>query len=153
MSKSLYFAYGSNLCLDQMKERCPDSEKVTSFTLKDYKLVFRTVADIEKSIDSGVEGVIFRISKKDEIALDRYEGVPDLYRKEYLGLGINGRIKKVLYYKMNIKGLGKPSNTYYRVIEKGYEQNNLNKKNLVKALEFSVKNRKDPIHISPRWKD
>ena len=54
---------------------------------------------------------------------------------------------------MNIKGLGKPSNTYYRVIEKGYEQNNLNKKNLVKALEFSVKNRKDPIHISPRWKD
>ena len=153
MNKILYFAYGSNLFLDQMKVRCPDSEVVKSFILNNYRLVFRTVADIEESKGSKVPGVIFKISKKDEFSLDKYEGVPTLYRKEYFDLHLDREANKVLYYKMNSKGLGKPSNKYYEVIQKGYEQNNLDKKELIKAREFSVKNNKPPTYTSERWKD
>ena len=90
MSKTLYFAYGSNLHLTQMKDRCPDSEVFMSFILKNFKLVFRTVADIEKNVGSEVNGVIFKISQKDEKSLDRYEGVPTLYKKEYFKVDIEG---------------------------------------------------------------
>ena len=55
----LYFAFGSNLHKKQMKRRCKDSKYIGCYTLKNYKLSFRTgnysrgimragVADIEK---------------------------------------------------------------------------------------------------------
>ncbi|MBM32190.1 MAG: hypothetical protein CL764_04935 [Chloroflexi bacterium] len=100
MSKTLYFAYGSNLHLEQMKNRCPDSEVFMCFILKNFKLIFRTVADIEKDVGSQVNGVIFKISQKDETSLDRYEGVPTLYKKNYFEVSIENKKHKVLYYKM-----------------------------------------------------
>jgi len=111
MSKTLYFAYGSNLHLAQMKDRCPDSKVFMSFILKNFKLVFRTVADIEKNVGSEVNGVIFKISQKDEKSLDRYEGVPTLYKKEYFEIDIEEKQNKVLYYKMtsSYNGYGEPS--------------------------------------------
>ena len=51
----LYFAYGSNLNLFQMKRRCKDSVFLKKFELKGYKLNFRSkyrAADIEKSKNS-----------------------------------------------------------------------------------------------------
>jgi hypothetical protein len=155
MSKTLYFAYGSNLHLEQMKDRCPDSEVFMSFILKDFKLVFRTVADIEKHTRSEVNGVIFKISQKDENSLDRYEGVPTLYKKEYFEINIEEKRNKVLYYKMIslYDGYGSPSLQYYQVIEKGYEQNSLNNQSLIDAREFSIKNSKSSTYTSKRWKD
>ncbi len=155
MSKTLYFAYGSNLHLAQMKDRCPDSEVFMSFILKNFKLVFRTVADIEKNVGSEVNGVIFKISQKDEKSLDRYEGVPILYKKEYFEIDIEEKQNKVLYYKMtsSYNGYGCPSLKYYNVIEKGYEQNSLNKQSLIDAREFSIKNSKPSTFTSQRWKD
>ena len=155
MSKTLYFAYGSNLHLAQMKDRCPDSEVFMSFILKNFKLVFRTVADIEKNVGSEVNGVIFKISQKDEKSLDRYEGVPILYKKEYFEIDIEEKQNKVLYYKMtsSYNGYWSPSLKYYNVIEKGYEQNSLNKQSLIDAREFSIKNSKPSTFTSQRWKD
>ena len=155
MSKTLYFAYGSNLHLTQMKDRCPDSEVFMSFILKNFKLVFRTVADIEKHTRSEVNGVIFKISQKDENSLDRYEGVPTLYKKEYFEINIEEKRNKVLYYKMIslYDGYGSPSLQYYQVIEKGYEQNSLNNQSLIDAREFSIKNSKSSTYTSKRWKD
>ena len=39
--KTLYFAYGSNLNLDQMARRCPDAEPVGRVRLDGYRLAFR----------------------------------------------------------------------------------------------------------------
>ena len=155
MSNTLYFAYGSNLHLAQMKDRCPDSEVFMSFILKNFTLVFRTVADIEKNVGSEVNGVIFKISQKDEKSLDRYEGVPILYKKEYFEIDIEEKQNKVLYYKMtsSYNGYGCTSLKYYNVIEKGYEQNSLNKQSLIDAREFSIKNSKPSTFTSQRWKD
>ena len=61
----------------------------------------------------------------------------------------------VLYYKMTslYNGYGRPSLKYYNVIEKGYEQNSLNKKSLIDAREFSIKNSRPTTYTSQRWKD
>ena len=65
----LYFAYGSNLNLFQMKRRCKDSIFLKKYELKGYRLNFRSkyrAADIEKSKNSLVPGALFEISKSDE---------------------------------------------------------------------------------------
>ncbi len=82
----LYFAYGSNLNLFQMKRRCKDSVFIKKYELKGYKLNFRSkyrAADIEKSKNSLVPGALFEISKSDEKKLDVYEDFPILYKKLY----------------------------------------------------------------------
>ena len=84
----LYLAYGSNLNLRQMKFRCPTAKVVGSAVLEDYKMVFRGarrsgVATIEKCKGFKVPVLIWKITPLDEIRLDRYEGYPYFYRKEY----------------------------------------------------------------------
>ena len=37
----LYFAYGSNINLDQMAHRCPAAEVVGPVVLENYRLLFR----------------------------------------------------------------------------------------------------------------
>ncbi len=41
MVDGLYFAYGSNINLNQMAYRCPAAEVVGPMVLNDYKLLFR----------------------------------------------------------------------------------------------------------------
>ena len=45
-----YFAYGSNMDEERLKERCPDSKSVGSGVLKGYKLVFNKIANAERGI-------------------------------------------------------------------------------------------------------
>ena len=125
----LYFAFGSNLNRKQMKRRCSDSKYVGCYTLKNYKLSFRTgsysrgimkmgVADIEKKRNSKVLGAIYNISKRDEKKLDVYEDFPTLYIKKYFKiLG-----KKVMFYYMPRKSRHvSPSKRYLNIIIKGYK--------------------------------
>tara|TARA_B100002052_G_scaffold288715_1_gene305220 strand:+ start:622 stop:1062 length:441 start_codon:yes stop_codon:yes gene_type:complete len=125
----LYFAFGSNLHKKQMKRRCRDSKYIGCYTLKNYKLCFRTnnygggvidggVADIEKKKNSKVLGAIYNISKKDEKELDIYEDFPSLYIKKYFRL--HG--KKVMFYYMPKKTRHvSPSKRYLNIIIKGYK--------------------------------
>ena len=74
--------------LNQMAFRCPDAEVVEPVRLEGYCLAFRMsgggngVATILPKEGSSLEGVLWRISKRDEQRLDRYEGFPYLYGKE-----------------------------------------------------------------------
>ena len=88
--EKLYFAYGSNMNLNQMAFRCPDAEVVESVGLEGYRLAFRTEWRREWRCHhsagrrSYVDGVLWRISERDEQHLDHYEGFPFLYGKELL---------------------------------------------------------------------
>ena len=78
----LYFAYGSNLHLFQMKKRCKDSVFLKKIKLTDFRLTFRSkyrAADIEPKKNCIVPGALFEISKSDEKKLDVYEDFPILY--------------------------------------------------------------------------
>ena len=120
----LYFAFGSNLNQKQMKRRCKDSKYIGCYSLKNYKLVFRNyflgggVADIQKDKNSTVLGAIYKISKKDEKALDVYEDFPKTYIKKYFKL----LGKKVMFYYMPKKTKHiPPSKRYLNLIIQGYK--------------------------------
>ena len=130
----LYFAYGSNLNLFQMKRRCKDSVFLKKYELKGYKLNFRSkyrAADIEKSKNSLVPGALFEISKSDEKKLDVYEDYPILYKKLYFTY-YNKTV--MTYIMVNKTEFRYPTERYLNVVKRGYKDCKLDKKYLLKAL-------------------
>lgn len=133
----IYIAYGSNMNKEQMSRRCPNARPIGKTILKDYKLVFKGVADIEKSEGEEVPVALWEITKECEKALDIYEGYPRLYRKEYVQIEINGKIELAMVYVMNYSKGAKPSEYYYNVIKQGYKDFDINMAPLEKALKES----------------
>ena len=115
----LYFAYGSNLNLSQMKRRCKDSVFLKKINLENFRLTFRSryrAADIEPKKNSLVPGGLFEISKSDEKKLDLYEDYPILYKKYYFIF--SGR--KVMTYTMVKKTPFRfPTERYLNVVKRG----------------------------------
>ncbi len=78
----LYFAYGSNLNHEQMRERCPGHSVVGIAQLRDHRLVFPLhshtweggVASVATAHGQSVWGVVYELTDDDVAALDRYEG-------------------------------------------------------------------------------
>ena len=130
----LYFAYGSNLNLFQMKRRCKDSVFIKKYELKGYRLNFRSryrAADIEKKNNSIVPGGLYEISKSDEKKLDVYEDFPILYKKYYFYY----YGKKVMTYTMVKKTPFRfPTERYLNIVKQGYKDCDLDNKYLQKAL-------------------
>lgn len=140
----LYIAYGSNLNLEQMERRCPTAEVVGVAELKNWRLWFRggshsAVATIERERGFKVPVLIWRIQPQDELALDRYEGWPHLYRKETLRLTVNGKRVYAMVYIMNEAGhpYGIPSAGYLNTIHEGYESANFDTGILYAAVDCS----------------
>ena len=131
----LYFAYGSNLNLFQMRRRCKDSIFLKKINLKDFRLTFRSkyrAADIEPKKNSIVPGAIFMISNSDEKKLDIYEDFPILYTKHYFSY----YGKKVMTYTMvNKSTFMFPTERYLNVVKKGYRDCKIDIKFLYKALK------------------
>ena len=136
--KRLYIAYGSNINLEQMAYRCPNSKIVSKEMLKGYELEFRGVATIVPNDKSEVPILIWEIDGRDEHSLDRYEGFPNLYRKELFEIEVDGEKKECMAYLMNKGQISPPTSYYYNVINQGYEANGMDKSYLRAALERSV---------------
>lgn len=99
--RMLYFAYGSNLHVDQMTRRCPGAQAVGAAKLSGYRLVFRGVADIEQAGQKAtVHGALWSITPKDLVALDRYEGYPRLYIRHYVEVQTVAGPAQALVYRM-----------------------------------------------------
>lgn len=81
-----YFAYGSNLCVDQMAQRCPDAADPRRATLADHDWLIneRGVATVEAVDGAQVHGVLWQVSDRDLATLDSAEGVPVRYRRDRL---------------------------------------------------------------------
>ena len=132
----LYFAYGSNLNLFQMKRRCKDSVFIKKYELKGYRLNFRSkyrAADIEKSKNSLVPGALFEISKSDEKKLDVYEDYPILYKKLYFTY-YNKTV--MTYIMVNKTEFRYPTERYLNVVKRGYKDCKLDTKYLKVALQL-----------------
>lgn len=143
---NLYLAYGSNLNLEQMKYRCPNSKVIGKTELKDYKLVFRgshggSVATVEPCKDFKVPVLIWEINDADEKSLDLYEGFPKLYRKKYFDIDFDGKNQKAMVYIMNEgRDINLPSKFYFKTIMDGYKTAKFDLKVLDDALENSRRN-------------
>ena len=138
MKEKLYIAYGSNINLEQMAYRCPNSKVVGTAMLQGYELQFKQVATIEKKEHAETPVLVWRLPQKDERTLDSYEGYPRLYRKENVELEIDGETQEAMVYIMNGDLQQEPpSANYYACIRQGYLENGLDTSYLEDALQRS----------------
>ncbi|KIM39271.1 hypothetical protein M413DRAFT_447212 [Hebeloma cylindrosporum] len=81
-SKTVYFAYGSNLWLDQMGRRCPESKFIGIASLNDWKWIIniRGCATIIPSAGDIVYGFLFELSAQDVLNLNGFEG--NMYERQ-----------------------------------------------------------------------
>ncbi|MER9652468.1 gamma-glutamylcyclotransferase [Mesorhizobium sp. M0152] len=143
----LYFAYGSNLNIDQMAARCPCARPVGPFDLVDHELVFRGVADIVAKPGARVAGGLWRITEECEKALDRYEGVAsELYRKEFVTVEVDGCEERALVYMMNRTSVFPPSSDYLSTIAEGFRDFGI----AIETLKDAVLRSVSGTWVSPR---
>lgn len=143
MMSKLYIAYGSNLNLEQMANRCPTAKVVGPSEIKDHKLTFRgphahAVATVEPCKGESVPVLMWQITPNDEKALDRYEGWPHLYRKETIKVKVDKKTVNAMVYIMNEgRPLEQPSCYYYSTILEGYQGAGFDVEYLRRAVEDS----------------
>lgn len=142
--KRYYMAYGSNLNIEQMAQRCPTARIIGTAKLMGYKLVFKGLqtnayATVEPSENNIVPVLIWELKPQDEKALDRYEGFPNFYYKKTIKITINNINIEAMIYIMNNKAkLGIPSKAYYDIIRIGYKAFDFDLTVLEKAVDFSL---------------
>ena len=94
-----------------MKKRCPNARPVFQLKgekineLKHWKLRFNRYANIIRSRNNKVPIGLWKITKKCEVDLDKYEQFPKVYKKIYISF----LSKKVLVYVMRNKTKIKPT--------------------------------------------
>ena len=117
-----YVAYGSNLSLDQMAHRCPGSKVVGTGTLHDYKLEFRTHANVVPAKGHTVPVLVWEIPQEDLAALDRYEGFPVYYVRKTVPVEMDGGkvVDGIVYVMTPKKERIPPTCRYLAIILEGY---------------------------------
>lgn len=160
MTENLYFAYGSNMNLDQMAYRCPAAIVVENVRLMDYRLAFRGwhgrggVATILPEKGSYVDGVLWKITNACEHSLDRYEGYPNLYGKEHIVVrAADGREITCKVYTMHepYKDIPSiPAGVYLNGILIGCRQNKLPIKPVLAAVEQTKLEQREAVGASDK---
>ncbi len=122
IERKYYFAYGSNMNIEQMAFRCRAAEVVENVRVEGYRLAFcgrpsgNGVATILPQEGSHVDGVLWKITKECERNLDYYEGYPHLYGKESITVkNAEGKERDVTVYTINEpykSQLSAPSSVY-----------------------------------------
>lgn len=123
----LYFAYGANVNVNGMQQRCPQARPLRPFELRDWQLKFYNHANIEPCAGSTVNGVLWEITANCERSLDLFEGVPVYYNKRsWTQDNID-----FFFYEMSDYKSGDPSIGYIQIILEGYDQWNLPREKLL----------------------
>jgi cation transport regulator ChaC len=123
-----YFAYGSNLDEERMKERVGVIKNRVKGVLRGYVLKFNKksrnpgegYANVEPASDGCVEGAAYEIN--DIVPLDRYEGVPEHYLRVTLPIGTERGVLNCEVYIANKAMIGgnlRPTKAYLQHLLKG----------------------------------
>jgi hypothetical protein len=95
-----YFAYGSNMDVNQMADRCPSAEIVGVCRLDRHRFIInrRGVATLVPDAASCVLGILWDLPPEDEQSLDEYEGVPTYYQKHLIVVETDREAIQALIY-------------------------------------------------------
>lgn len=129
INMKIYFAYGSNLHLEQMKQRCPTAKLLGTGRIENYTLLFRgpcqedTFLTVEPKQGSFVPVAAFSVEPSDVKALDDYEDVENnLYRIEAVSAEVTGHgMLSGFWYIMNDGQPRLPSDRYWNTVLEGYQ--------------------------------
>ena len=143
MSSWVFAAYGVGLNRAEMAKHCPTAKPIGTTELKNFNLAFRggnasAVATIEKAKGGGVPALLWEITPQDEVALDRWIGVPDLYRQDTVKVRLNGAAMEALVYILiGNKPPNRPSAFYYSTLLEGYKAAGFDTEILKAAVQFN----------------
>ena len=123
----LYFAYGANVNQRNIKRYAPRARTLGPARLAGHRLVFKQFADVIKDAKSNVDGVLYEITGACELALDRYEDFPKLYRKATVTVETAEGPRDAMLYVMNggiMNGGGgaPPDIAYFNILARGYAE-------------------------------
>jgi len=163
----LYFAYGSNMSSKRLLDRCDSAQALGVAILDEFRLTFmannrgKIVANIEQALGEQVVGVLYDLTQADMKKLDRFEGRPYVYKRIKLEVTLeNNRVVTAYTYAMEkhyttyrefdelskpakqtesliMRRYGKPRKDYLQHILKGYEENLIDTRPLVEAVNYS----------------
>ncbi|HSC77536.1 MAG TPA: gamma-glutamylcyclotransferase family protein [Candidatus Acidoferrales bacterium] len=129
-----YFAYASNMSRTQVEQRAgaPGEEKVAR--LDNYELNFDKVtrggtgsANIVPADGQTVWGVLYRLSETQLRTLDRFEGVPEHYRRSEVNVtdAEGSKVGAQVYLARKVRKGLKPDRHYLTRIIQGAEAHGL----------------------------
>ena len=124
----LYFAYGANLNLRNLKRSAPQAKPLCVAKLSAYRLVFRGYADVAPDKDGAVLGALYEITPACVRALDTYES--EDYRKIDVTVDTDDGPRG---------DIAPPQLAYYNIIARGYEDWKLDLEPLRRARFATVR--------------
>ncbi len=133
-STAWYFAYGSNMNRAQMRLRAGQVLEERPAHVENYELVFNkksrggsATANIRPAPGKTVHGVLYKIPESAFRSLDRFEGVPEHYRRIEVAVteGTGKKIAAQAYIATKVeKGL-RPAPHYLQTILDGAAEHGL----------------------------
>lgn len=125
-----YIAYGSNMNIGQMANRCPRSKRIGTGKIKDWDIVFKYYADIVPSEGHVLPVLVWDIAPEDWPRLDRYEGYPAYYIRKTIPVTLDETgetFDAVVYVMTDARGedLEPPEDYYFEVIKHGCIENGI----------------------------
>ena len=121
-ANTIYFAYGSNMCPEQMARRCPGGQALGQAELRDWRFLIntRTYATIEARPGAATHGVLWSLTPEHITELDHYEAVAEgMYFKKTIIVHRADRPVEALVYIDPVCALGQPKPDYIRTILDG----------------------------------
>ena len=149
--KRYYIAYGSNINIHRMRDRCPTAELLGTAKLKGWELMFKrsmtgAYLTLEEKPGGSVPVVIWSVSAEDEQKLDRCEGYPVCYYKRKIRLEYEGistgkmrTVKGFTYIMPAGREYGIPSDRYMDICLTGYRIFEFDKRLLYEARRESTR--------------
>lgn len=121
-ANTIYFAYGSNMCPEQMARRCPGGQALGRAELRDWRFLIniRTYATIEAKPGAATHGVLWSLTPGHITELDHYEAVAEgMYFKKNLIVQQDGEPVEALVYIDSVCEPGRPEPRYLQTILAG----------------------------------
>jgi len=110
----LYFAYGANMDVAAMAQRCPSSKPLGLARLPRHRWIISTdgYANVVRDPRREVMGILWELAFSDIPALDRFEDVPRLYSKVTQSVIAGEGIRRALVYIGRATEAGRPRPGY-----------------------------------------
>jgi gamma-glutamylcyclotransferase len=123
-----YFAYGSNMNAAQMRSRAGQIHSATPARLENYELLFNkksrggsATANIRPAAGKTVHGILYKINEAAFRDLDRFEGVPQHYRRIEVAVTDAGghKVPAQVYIATKVENGLRPAAHYLQTILDG----------------------------------
>lgn len=130
-----YFAYGSNMCFERLRERTPSAERIGVVELRWHRLAFHKLGadgsgkcDIHASNEPAhvVHGVLYHLHEHEKPALDRAEGLGRGYEIKQVEVATaSGRARAFSYFATRTNSGLRPFHWYKQLVLAGARENGL----------------------------